>query len=125
MIKLALLLSRFVVRGEPISPHPPACLARQMQRGTLAAGAASVMTGIAIVGAVVSAAVASSGAAAAAAAVAAAGADAGAGVAGAGAGTASMAQEASAGAMGALVTILSVSLRLVLFCRCTGISSLL
>lgn len=81
-----------------------------MQRGTLAAGAASVMTGIAIVGAVVSAAIASSGAAAAAAtASAAAGADAGIGVAGAGVGMASMTQEASPGGVGALVTMLSVS----------------
>ncbi|CAM9165411.1 unnamed protein product, partial [Laminaria digitata] len=83
-----------------------------MQRGTLAAGAASVMTGIAIVGAVVSAAVASSGAAAAAAAAAAgAGAEAGVGIAGAGAGagagTGATVQEASAGGVGALVTILS------------------
>ena len=89
-----------------------------MQRGTLAAGAASVMTGVAIVGAVVSAAIASSGAsaAAAAAAAAAASADAGMGVAGAGVGTASMAQEASPGGVGALVTILSVSSTLGLFC---------
>lgn len=105
----------------------------QVQRGTLAAGAASVMTGIAIVGAVVTAAVASSGAVAAAAGASAAGASAGAGAtgaaaaaAGSGAGTGAVVEEASAGGMGALVSILSVGwFPLELPLRCFGIVHLI